>query len=78
MHAQDANNKTSYRTKTRDSLKQRTRNQKAPAHQAVTRNYKLQHTGVLHLQQTRQSSTIVQNRNIQSIKFATKKGAPEP
>ena len=35
--------------KTRDSLKQHTHKQKAPAHQTVTRNYKLQHTGVLHL-----------------------------
>ena len=64
--------------KTRDSLKQHTHKQKALAHQTVTRNYKLQHTGVLHLQLSRQSSTIIQNCNIQSIKFATKKGAPEP
>ena len=64
--------------KTRYSLKQQTHKQKAPTYQIVTRNYKLQHTGVLHLQLTRWSSTIIQNCNIQSIKFATKKGAPEP
>ena len=79
MHVQVANNKTRYKTKkTRDSLKQHTHKQKAPAHQTVTRNNKLQHTGVLHLQLSRQSSIIIQNYNIQSIKFATKKGAPEP
>jgi len=64
--------------KTRDSLKQHTHKQKAPAHQTVTRNYKIAtYRGI-----TFASNQAVQyhhtNCNIQSIKFATKKGALEP
>ena len=70
--------KTRYRTKTRDSLKQHMHKQKAPAHQTVTRNYKIAtYRGI-----TFASNQAVQyhhiNCHIQSIKFATKKGAPEP
>ena len=79
MHAQVANNKKlDTGQKTRDSLKQHMHKQKAPAHQTVTRNYKIA---------TYRGITFASNQavhynhtdcNIQSIKFATKKGAPEP
>ena len=66
--------KTRYRTKkTRDSLKQHTHKQKAPTHQTVTRNYNLQHTGVLHLQVTRQSSTIIQIATYRALSLQLKK-----
>jgi len=73
LHAQVANNKTRSGQKTRDSLKQHKHKQKAPAHQTITRNYKLQHTGVLHLQVTRQFSTIIQIATYRALSLQLKK-----
>ena len=74
MHAQVANNKKlDAGQKTRDSLKQHMHKQKALAHQTVTRNFKLQHIGVLHLQVTRQSSTIIQIATYRALSLQLQK-----
>ena len=73
MHRLKTNKKLDTGQKTRDSLKQHTHKQKAPAHQTVTRNNKLQHTGVLHLQVTRQSSIIIQIATYRALSLQLKK-----
>ena len=72
MHAQVANNKKlDTGQKTRDSLKQHTHKQKAPAHQTVTRNYKIATYRALSLQLKKEFQNHEKNGNIQDITMAT-------